>query len=266
MSFHISTIASSAERCARLALGMLVIVLTVPWTGPWAGPLLANKGPFTCEPSYSRPYYKTRQHYCLAGQKVPDAYSPGRMISCEEMEVDHLISLREAWVNGVCNDNLKRLANDPRNLRITHWRTNRAKGITPPEVFSETLPPNVREKVRSDAAALRLEYNLVPRDKAAHRRMTSLALNGTSRVLLDKNAIPSKTKKQLTYRKARGKTVVYFGKRALGYVVIGGLVYEAVSVSTWAAILIMTPNQDERMKQRAETIRAAFDAAAGATE
>ena len=96
--------------------------------------------------------------------------------------------------------------------------------------------------------------------------MTRLALIGTSRVLLEKNAIPSKIKEKLTYRKARGKTLVYLGKRALGYVVIGGLVYETVSVATWGATMIMTPGQDERMKLRAETIRAAFDAASGATE
>ncbi|WP_353341618.1 hypothetical protein [Pelagimonas sp. KU-00592-HH] len=103
-----------------------------------------------------------------------DQYSDGRKVPCEHMEVDHLVSLFHAWNSGVCGENLKRLANDPRNLRFTHWQTNRAKGALSPEEFADTLPRKVARNVLADADALRSEYNF-PKIGKASKRAASLA-------------------------------------------------------------------------------------------
>jgi hypothetical protein len=115
-----------------------------------------------CETVFSRPTYPTRQEFCGVGDRVEDAYAPGIFRSCESMEVDHLVSLRFAHRNGVCDQReLRRLANDPDNLRLTYWRTNRAKGTLSPEEFAvKRLSPEVAETVINDAAALRATFGL----------------------------------------------------------------------------------------------------------
>ncbi len=111
-----------------------------------------------CSSSFEIPTFKTRWQLCAAGQFVQDAYNPVSKRLCEEMEVDHLVSLYSAWSQGICGDELEGLANDPRNFRLTYWRTNRAKGSMSPEEFAATLPPEVAESVLRDAAEIGQDY------------------------------------------------------------------------------------------------------------
>lgn len=156
-----------------------------------------------CEGDFIRPAYKTRSHYCKKGEMVEDAYAPGTFIPCEAMEVDHLISLRHAWDRGVCGKDLKRLANDPRNLKFTHWRTNRAKGYSSPEDFAKTLPSSVAKKVRSDAATLMKDYKILSRDAAISRRMLSYASGKIKTTHIALSSIPNSVRKKITTQKNR---------------------------------------------------------------
>jgi hypothetical protein len=128
----------------------------------------------SCDHPFSRPYYKTRGEYCSIGQLVDDQYSLGQKVKCEDVEVDHLVSLFYAYTQGVCGDDLKRLANDPRNLRFTHRQTNRAKASKSPEEFADTLPPKLAENVLSDADGLRSEYGFRPISNLSRERRLAL--------------------------------------------------------------------------------------------
>jgi hypothetical protein len=87
-----------------------------------------------CPLGFKRPAYKTRSAYCSTGEIVKDAYNFNKKILCEQMEVDHLIPLKLAHCAGLSDEQLKRLANDPKNLRFTLWKTNRSKG---PMIYRE---------------------------------------------------------------------------------------------------------------------------------
>ncbi|MDF3351930.1 hypothetical protein HKX17_17670 [Sulfitobacter sp. KE34] len=136
---------------------LLMSLSTALWIAMSAG---AQAQP--CEHEFYRPSYKTRGSYCTVGQYVGDQYAAGRKVKCEDVEVDHLISLFYAYSQGICGDTLKRLANDPRNLRFTHRQTNRAKGSKSPEEFALSLTAPMSEQVKYDADALRAEYGLKP--------------------------------------------------------------------------------------------------------
>ncbi|MSU91720.1 hypothetical protein GE300_19255 [Rhodobacteraceae bacterium 2CG4] len=127
-----------------------------------------------CDHEFSRPSYKNRGSYCAVGQLVEDQYTIGKKIKCEDIEVDHLISLYYAYSQGICGDDLKRLANDPRNLRFTHRKTNRAKGAKSPEEFASTLPSQLAETVALDANGLRSEYKLKPISHLTNDQRNSL--------------------------------------------------------------------------------------------
>lgn len=128
-----------------------------------AGPTVSQtSGEVICDTLFKRPSYPTRQAFCALGTPVEDAYQPDTFYPCERMEVDHLVSLRYAHKNGVCDpDDLRRLANDPKNLRLTHWRTNRAKGTLSPEEFAiKRLSPRSADMVIRDSAELRTAFGL----------------------------------------------------------------------------------------------------------
>lgn len=127
-----------------------------------------------CDHDFSRPYYKTRGSYCTVGQLVDDQYAVGRKVKCEDVEVDHLVSLYYAYKQGICGDDLRRLANDPRNLRFTHRGTNRSKGSKSPEEFASSLPDVVATRVMSDADVLRSEYGLGPISDLSDAQRTGL--------------------------------------------------------------------------------------------
>mgnify|MGYP006152255825 CR=1 FL=1 len=101
----------------------------------------------SCPTGFKRPSYKTRSFYCSPGEFVKDFYDSDRLISCQDMEVDHLIPLKLAHCAGLSDSALKQLANDPDNLRFTSMKTNRSKGAKSLEDFVTTLKPAMREKV-----------------------------------------------------------------------------------------------------------------------
>lgn len=215
-------------------------------------------GAAECLEPFSRPTYPTRQAFCRPGGHLPDAYDGGRMIRCEEVEVDHLISLRQAWASGVCGDDLKRLARDPRNLRFTHWQTNRRKGYLSPEIFVERLDAQDAENVLSDARALMRDYRIKPAQEATFDRMlamtTSRARNTRIVTIKGTGRLSS-----ITWKQVNGRSVAYVGRKAVGYAVGAGVVLEAISLSSWAADWLMTPEQDDRMAARAEAFRTIFE-------
>ena len=113
-----------------------------------------------CPLGFKRPHYKTRAAYCSTGEYVKDAYNFGKKILCEQMEVDHLIPLKIAHCAGLTKEQLHRFANDPRNLRFTDWRTNRAKGAKDLHTFVQTLDPKMRKEVLLDGVDLMQEFNI----------------------------------------------------------------------------------------------------------
>jgi len=203
-----------------------------------------------CEGEFTRPAYKTRSYYCAPGQMVRDAYDHGREIPCEEMEVDHLISLRQAWDSGVCEEELKRLANDSRNLRFTHWRTNRAKGYLTPEEFAKRLPPQVSAAIMQDAEAVMRDYRVKSRDQTVAARMVAYATNGAAKTRIPMSALAGPIRKKIITRQIGGKVVAFIGKRAIGYALGVGVGIESIMAAGWATNWLTSPSQDERMKQR----------------
>lgn len=126
-----------------------------------------------CEAPFKRPFYPTRQAFCSVGELVKDAYDPSKLYACEQMEVDHLVSLSFAYRSGLCDANqLRRLANDPRNLRLTYWKTNRSKAAKSAEEFALGLrSARTAEKVLEDAASIRRDYRLPPVSNAHFLRI-----------------------------------------------------------------------------------------------
>lgn len=211
-----------------------------------------------CDHPFSRPSYPTRQAFCQAGELVPDAYAGGSLIVCEEMEVDHLISLRQAWASGVCGDDLRRLARDPRNLRLTHWRTNRQKGYLAPEDFAVSLPSEIASRVLQDAEALMRDYGIRPREEAMLARMLALAERSVGHARVPLAHVSRRIVEQMTFRQVGSRTIVYVGRKAVGFAIGAGVAIEGISVANWAVGWLTTPTQTDRMAMRAEMLREIF--------
>lgn len=116
----------------------------------------------TCELEYKRPWYKTRNAFCSVGEIVEDGYFKGSFHPCEEMEVDHTISMFYAYTQGVCGEDLKRLANDPDNLVLTHRSVNRSKGAKAPREFAEQLPQRERSDFLKRAQKVEKKFGIEP--------------------------------------------------------------------------------------------------------
>lgn len=129
-----------------------------------------------CPLDFTRPNYATRSSYCTMGEKVADYYNFDVEIPCEEMEVDHLIPLKLAHCFGVVGDQLREFANDERNLRFTHWTTNRRKGAKGLLEFSETLAPEMQLRVLKDGIEVMEAYN-IPIDKNISIALSSVSKN-----------------------------------------------------------------------------------------
>ena len=156
------------------------------------------------------------------------------MILCELMEVDHLVSLKDAWESGVCGDKLKRLANDPRNLRFTHWETNRKKGRLSPEKFVKMLPDKIAVKVLLDADVIRDEYGVFSRNEILIRKLKAIKHLPEKHITIQKNQVPAKALSKLSYEKAGSKFAIKSGKRLIGYAVGVGVTVEVIQISWWA--------------------------------
>lgn len=115
-----------------------------------------------CETEYKRPWHKSRSAFCVIGEQVQDGYFPDKFYPCEEMEVDHMVALFYAYQQGVCGDELKRIANDPDNLVLTHWTVNRAKGAKPPREFALGLPANDRNRIIQRIELVEKKFQIEP--------------------------------------------------------------------------------------------------------
>ncbi len=114
-----------------------------------------------CRSGFKRPSYKTRQFYCNTGQMVADAYNPGVKILCEDMEVDHFIPLILGWCAGLSDEKMKSLANDPRNLKLTHRSTNRSKGGKEPlNFFRELKSTKLKDQLLLEAIEIKKDYGI----------------------------------------------------------------------------------------------------------
>ncbi len=213
----------------------------------------------SCEGVFVRPAYKTRGYYCAAGQLVQDAYDYGKSIRCEEMEVDHLVSLRQAWDSGVCGDDLKRLANDPRNIKFTHWRTNRSKGYLQPESFAKTRAPEISEMIVRDAEAVMRAYRIKPDDQIVADRMLRYVTSGAGHTRVPISAVRKEVRGRIVYKQVGGKTIAFLGKRAIGYTLGAGLGVEVIMAAGWAVEWLTSPAQDDRMKERAVHLKAVLE-------
>jgi len=212
-----------------------------------------------CDEPFSRPSYKSRGQYCQLGERVLDAYAINSFILCEEMEVDHLISLRQAWESGVCGKELVRLANDPRNLKFTHWRTNRTKGQKTPELFTQTLPTNIGRVVLKDADDLMLEYKIKTRGDIVEFKINQAAVGSARFVRVPVISVTSARLRELTYRTVGQRTLVFLSGRAVGYVLNTGLAIETLMISVCAFNKLTSPPQTDLMKARAEQLTTIFD-------
>ena len=161
-----------------------------------------------CDTVFKRPAYQTRQFFCSSGELVEDQYDLGTFYPCEQMEVDHLVSLSYAFRNGICDqDALKKLANDQGNLRLTHWNTNRSKGVLSPEEFAvKKLTPEAAENVIRDAEKVRKAFGLPTPEITADTR---------SRWLLEERDSLRRQNAQLVDAAGavRNKQVLYRGKK-----------------------------------------------------
>jgi hypothetical protein len=175
------------------------------------------------------------------------------------MEVDHLISLRQAWANGVCGDDLKRLAKDPRNLRFTYWQTNRKKGFLSPTAFAEQLSAKDAKRMLSDAQSLMRDYRIQSVEDATYNRMLGFALRGATQAKAPATQVSGVLLRRIALKQVGKQTVAYVGKKAVGYAIGVGAAVEVVSLSSWAVDWLMTPTQTDRMAIRAERFKEIFE-------
>lgn len=182
----------------------------------------------SCSHEFFRPYYKTRYEFCRAGELIIDFYT-GKKIRCEDAEVDHVVSLREAYLGGVCGDDLKQLAKDPENLKLTHWTNNRRKGAMTVEDFISKEQLGSDNKSRQIANKIRERYGVLREDDAfaTHSaRYFSRSDNATK--VLPMAAI--RKLKGVSERQV-GKRILFFaGTRLIGYAAGVGLAYESVTL------------------------------------
>ena len=202
-----------------------------------------------CDQHFVRPYYVARASICAAGEYVEDSYAPGLRIRCEEMEIDHLVSLKQAWESGICGEDLKRFANDPLNLKPTYWRTNRTKGMMSPFLFSEQLDGEVADAVRRDALIVMRKYGILSRRELFDRRYATHFLRSSTIPIPFSRLI--KISGQYTIREIGEKTIILAGKRIVGTLTVVGGVYTAAEVSAWSYRHLFLPNRDDASKDRA---------------
>lgn len=202
---------------AHLATYILFAMLSFPAFGA------------SCSHEFFRPYYKTRSEFCRAGELVNDFYT-GKKIRCEDAEVDHVVSLREAYLQGVCGDELKKLAKDPDNLKLTHWTLNRRKGAMPVEDFVSQNKLNNDVKALKVANNIRTRYGVLSEGDAFSSRVANYFSRSNSAT----KVLPIATVRSLkgVVEKQVGKNILLFsGKRLIGYI-------PGISLAAGTAILI----------------------------
>ena len=199
--------------------------------------------------AFKRPIHPQRRHFCTpySGEKIIDLYD-GKKILCELMEVDHCVSLSWARKNGVCGDDLKKLANDPRNLIPTFWLTNRKKGALGIHEFANKLDPKIAKKVLNRCEPVLKDYSIATKTnlmKASLERVKNLKTTPTNSIpyYLLKNNLPKPLRERLFTKTIGNRTAVFLGKRLIGYAVGVGVALDVITlvptsieqVSKWRA-------------------------------
>lgn len=243
---------------SRAALKALSLLLAIPSLSS-----LVTSNPawaLGCDEPFVRPSYVSRSTICSVGEYVVDSYAPGSQILCEEMELDHLVSLRQAWESGVCGDDLKRFANDRLNLRPTYWRTNRLKGRMSPFSFSQQLSEDVADTVRRDAVIVMQKYGILSHRELIEQKFAALMLRmPTIPVPLPRL---SENAGRFTLKRVGSKTLILAGKRVVGTITVVGGTYTAAEISLWSYRHLFIPDRNLASKDRAakfEEIIGAFE-------
>jgi len=130
-----------------------------------------------CRIGFKRPNYKTRQFHCSPGDLVPDAYEVGVKNLCEDTEYDHFISLKQAWCAGLSDEQMNKIANDPRNIKPTKMRTNRAKSSKDTFAFiMELKDPKQQEILLIQLIELKKSYG-IPVTEVEQNKLFEVAKN-----------------------------------------------------------------------------------------
>lgn len=211
----------------------------------------------SCEHSFYRPNYISRSAICAIGELVPDQYDGGKLIPCEQMEIDHLISLKEAFDSGVCGLELKRLAQDPDNLRTTFWLTNRKKGRMSPIEFSKNLSGTSKVKFLDDAEVVYKKYKIASKRNLIDLKLRKLSAKGAVRVISFKK-FTKKYAKKLTKKVVAKKTLYYVGGKLVAVGAIAGgavMVYEG---SDWAYTNLFLPKDTISSEKRGKVMKEFF--------
>ena len=182
----------------------------------------------TCSHEFFRPYYKTRNDFCRTGELVTDFYT-GKHIRCEEAEIDHVVSLREAYLGGACGDDLKRLARDPDNLRLTHWTINRRKGALLIEDFVYKASVSNKHRALKVATGIRERYGVLSREDALANQAANYFARSEGRTkILPIAAL--RAAKGVTQKVVGKRTLYFVGSRLIGYTAGIGLAIDTVTL------------------------------------
>ena len=113
-----------------------------------------------CRSGFKRQYYKIPDELlCKKGDRIPDDYETGVFNLCEDTEVDHFISQKQAWCLGLTEEQRKKLASDPKNLKRTKKSINRSKGAKNTFDFIKGRPDNkLRQKLLIEYIDLKKNY------------------------------------------------------------------------------------------------------------
>lgn len=210
-----------------------------------------------CDHPFFRPYYKTRSHFCTPGQIVIDFYTNER-IRCEDAEVDHVVSLLEAYLGGVCGSDLKRLANDPDNLRLTHWTRNRRKAALPVEAFLEIEDVRRGAEARALAGQIRGKYRILGHEEIMTLRVSRHLSNsaGAKRII---SLAAARGITGVVERTIDNKKFFFVGKRVVGYAVGVGAAAEVVLLAPRGFELLARSLSTDDQIRRADYIQGLLD-------
>ena len=210
-----------------------------------------------CDHQFYRPNYINRSSLCVLGELIPDQYDGGKLIRCKDMEIDHLVSLKQAYENGVCHLELKKLANDPANLRTTYWLTNRKKGRKSPVEFAKNLSGKSKIDVLRDTEIIYRKYSIASKKTLINLKLARLTAKGTAKAITLKK-LTKKYGKKLTKKLVGNRTLYYAGGRLVAIGAVVGTAVAVFEVSNWAYTNLFLPKNTEQSSQREQKMNQFF--------
>jgi len=193
-----------------------------------------------------RPYYK--KPYCEAGKLVPDAYKFGVSNLCEDTHYDHFISVYQGHCSGLNEEQLKRLTQDPRNLKPMHKTTNLSKGAKDTFEFIKSLKGDkLKRDLMFDYIELKKDYGLTVTSaeydeffnleaKLKTKAATRAAARSARTVKLGKNLLPFDDAVRIVTKRIASRTAVR-GLRDVGTLPAQSIPYYGagvvLSVTAW---------------------------------